>query len=314
MDVKVNGTTVVDPTDDTANIDLSSYATRTWVESKLTWSEIADKPNFAKVATTGSYNDLTDKPTIPTIPVTDVQVNGVSCLDGTIAKIEVPDSATWGNISGILSDQTDLQNALNDKANSADLAPVATSGDYEDLINKPVIPEAPVQDVQIDGVSVVESGGVANIPGVSGIAIDDNWVSITIGEETHSIPSGGGGGGSDITYDPESRTVISREVQRNHVVSCTSNYISSIALTIPAEDFVINEAPSYYEISFKNRENLSFGVTNNSGVPLTYLQFSQPKTTYNPATSSVHATIDLLFYWDGFGTIWCFVNEYPTVS
>ena len=33
-----------------------------------TYAEITGKPTFAAVATSGSYNDLTDKPTIPTVP------------------------------------------------------------------------------------------------------------------------------------------------------------------------------------------------------------------------------------------------------
>lgn len=40
----------------------------TWEEEKSasTWNEIEGKPNFAAVATSGSYNDLSNKPTIPT--------------------------------------------------------------------------------------------------------------------------------------------------------------------------------------------------------------------------------------------------------
>ena len=78
-------------------------------------------------------------------------------------------SAEWGNISGTLADQTDLKNALDEKGTyskpsggipktdlasgvqtslgladsaiqSSDLATVATTGDYDDLIDKPTIP------------------------------------------------------------------------------------------------------------------------------------------------------------------------------
>lgn len=49
-------------------------------------------------------------------------------------------SVAWGDITGTLSNQTDLNTALGAKANSADLAPVATSGSYADLTNKPTIP------------------------------------------------------------------------------------------------------------------------------------------------------------------------------
>ena len=43
----------------------------------------------------------------------------------------------WGDITGNLADQTDLNTALNAKANSSDLATVASSGSYNDLTNKP---------------------------------------------------------------------------------------------------------------------------------------------------------------------------------
>lgn len=51
-------------------------------------------------------------------------------------------SVEWGDINGTLSDQTDLQNALDDKADTSSLSTVATSGDYDDLTNKPSIPNS----------------------------------------------------------------------------------------------------------------------------------------------------------------------------
>ena len=49
------------------------------------------------------------------------------------------DSVAWGHITGSMSNQTDLTTALAAKANSADLATVATSGSYNDLSDKPDI-------------------------------------------------------------------------------------------------------------------------------------------------------------------------------
>ena len=46
----------------------------------------------------------------------------------------------WGEIEGILSNQTDLQNALDLKANASELGDVAFSNDYNDLDNLPTIP------------------------------------------------------------------------------------------------------------------------------------------------------------------------------
>ena len=65
---------------------------------------------------------------------------------------------TWGSITGTLSSQTDLQSALNLKANSSSLATVATSGAYSDLSGTPSIPaaanpSASVGLTAVDGVS-----------------------------------------------------------------------------------------------------------------------------------------------------------------
>jgi len=46
----------------------------------------------------------------------------------------------WGEIFGNLSDQTDLQDALDLKANISELGTTAFSNDYNDLANKPNIP------------------------------------------------------------------------------------------------------------------------------------------------------------------------------
>ena len=60
-----------------------------------TWSQISGKPSFATVATSGSYNDLSNKPTIPTIPSSlknpnalTISLNGTSqgAYDGSAVK------------------------------------------------------------------------------------------------------------------------------------------------------------------------------------------------------------------------------------
>lgn len=65
-----------------------------WTQADNTKDDfIKNKPTLATVATSGSYNDLTNKPTIPSVPVQDVTVNGTSVLDGTTAKVVVPTTA-----------------------------------------------------------------------------------------------------------------------------------------------------------------------------------------------------------------------------
>lgn len=107
---------------------------------------IKNKPNLAPVATSGSYNDLTDKPSAPEIPN---QVN-----------------ADWNATSGVAQ-----------ILNKPNLATVATSGQYNDLEGKPAIPPA----VTLPGVNVVDSFPDS----VSGV--QDGTVYI--------VPGSGGGGG-----------------------------------------------------------------------------------------------------------------------
>ena len=86
------------------------------------------------------YDDLTNKPTIPVVPTT---VSSFTNDAGYITGV------TWNDVtnkptlfSGSYNDLTDKPD-LTLKANVSDLAAVATSGDYEDLINTPTIPTVP---------------------------------------------------------------------------------------------------------------------------------------------------------------------------
>ena len=118
------------------------------------------------VASSGSYNDLTDKPSIPT--KTSDLTNDSGFI--TASDIQPQEQADWQEQDP--NDPSYIQN-------KPSLAAVATSGDYSDLTGTPSIPsatsdltndsgfitasEAPVQDVYVDGVSVVDSQGVAQI-------------------------------------------------------------------------------------------------------------------------------------------------------
>ena len=81
--------------------------------------------------------DLSKEGHVTTLSITDEEgTQTVQILDGEASG----GGGTWGSITGTLSNQTDLQNALDAKANSSDLATVATSGSYNDLSDKPFIP------------------------------------------------------------------------------------------------------------------------------------------------------------------------------
>lgn len=156
-----------------------------------TLTAYAKTTDLSAVATSGSYNDLSNKPTIPsayTLPnATSSTLGGVkvgsniSVSDGTISitKSNVTSAlgytppasdTTYGDAtttsSGLMSSTDKVKlNGIADNANYyihpsthpasmiSGLATVATSGSYNDLTNKPTIPEQITVDSEISSTS-----------------------------------------------------------------------------------------------------------------------------------------------------------------
>ena len=106
------------------------------------YEQLVNKPNLAPVATSGSYNDLTDTPSIPSIAglATESYVNNAvnNLVDAAPSALDtLKELATaLGNDSNF---SASISTQLGNKANTADLAAVATSGSYTDLINTPTL-------------------------------------------------------------------------------------------------------------------------------------------------------------------------------
>lgn len=124
---------------------------------------------------------------------------------GNIKINNTQTSAEWGNITGTLSSQTDLQNALNAKydasnpsgyitgINSSDvtsalgytpvnptsLSTVATSGSYNDLTNKPTIP------------SVDQTYSSSSTNAQSGVAVSQALATISVSTDNTTISKNG---------------------------------------------------------------------------------------------------------------------------
>ena len=101
---------------------------------------IKNKPTLATVATSGSYNDLVNKPTIGNATLT-VQKNSTTIdtftANATTDKIiNIPVPTKTSDITNDGSDGTSTY------VEADDLATVATSGSYNDLTNKPTIGNA----------------------------------------------------------------------------------------------------------------------------------------------------------------------------
>lgn len=179
------------PTAPTATVgtNTTQIATTAFVQTAV--GSKVDASLLATVATSGSYNDLADKPVIPgayTLPnatsstLGGVKIgNNISVTNGTISLSQTDvtsalgytppaSDTTYGDAtttsSGLMSSTDKVK--LNGIANNANyyihppthpasmisgLATVATSGSYNDLTNKPTIPEQITVDSEISSTS-----------------------------------------------------------------------------------------------------------------------------------------------------------------
>ena len=88
-------------------------------------SQILNKPVLATVATSGSYADLTNKPTIPSV---NYPVTSVNAKLGAVVLNNTDVGAAASVHSHAISDVTGLQSSLDSKASTASLSGYATTG------------------------------------------------------------------------------------------------------------------------------------------------------------------------------------------
>ena len=93
------------------------------------YNDLTDKPTLATVATSGDYNDLTDKPTLATVATS-------GSYNDLTDKPALAPVATSGDYNDLLNKPA-FSGSYNDLTDKPTLATVATSGSYNDLTDKP---------------------------------------------------------------------------------------------------------------------------------------------------------------------------------
>ena len=193
-----NGTLSVDGTSvsvyglgSAAYTSSSDYATA----AQGTLASTAVQPgNLATVATSGSYNDLINKPTIPTVNdgTLTIQANGVDVATfsanqsgNTVANLVFQAAAEWGTITGTLSDQSDLQNALNAKQDSL------TAGTGIDITSGTISVTSPVITNNATGTNAFAVGKNSQSTAEGGVAVGcgaraNSTYATAIGEDTRA--------------------------------------------------------------------------------------------------------------------------------
>ena len=163
--VYLNGSPVV-PSNKTVNIDLSSYALKSDIVGGVKWKGTvesqANLPNEGQQ--TGDMYHVND-------------TGGEYVWNGT----------AWEFVGQIVSledyySKSEVDGKLALKANDASLSTVAKSGSYNDLIDKPVIPEGVTVDQALDGSS---TNAIANKAVYDALALKldaEDVIAITTGE------------------------------------------------------------------------------------------------------------------------------------
>lgn len=176
------------------DVDIPEQVNADW-DATSGVSEILHKPNLATVATTGNYSDLQNLPSIPAAQVNSdwTATSGISEIlhkpttkrvvaGANVAITETADTfeisapsfaqepADWDATSGVqeILNKPDLSIY----AETANLATVATTGSYDDLVNKPAIPQAQVNSDWNASSGVTE---ILNKPNLSTVATTGDY-------------------------------------------------------------------------------------------------------------------------------------------
>lgn len=164
--VSVNGSEITPDANNKVNLSIPGVLQTTGTSTTEAMSQNAvtialgtkaNTSDLSTVATSGSYNDLSNKPTIPSV----VQATGSSTTD--------------------VMSQNAVTMSLSRKVDSSSLATVATSGSYSDLSNKPTIPS--VANYTVTLLSSGWTGSSApytQTVNVSGILSTDNTFAYVI--------------------------------------------------------------------------------------------------------------------------------------
>lgn len=221
--------------DDVIDSSLSSSSTHP-LQNQAIYTALASKANssdLATVAISGSYNDLSNKPTIPTV-----------------------DSALSNSSTNPVQNKV-INTALASKANSSSLATVATSGSYNDLSNKPTIPTvdsalsgSSTNPVQNKVINTALAGKIDNPSGGStGQVLKKTASGVEWANES-------GGGGGSVTVDSTLSTSSTNPVQNKVITSALNDKADSSSLASVAT------SGSYSDLS--NKPSLATVATSGS--------------------------------------------------
>jgi hypothetical protein len=142
-----------------SNNQLLKYNGTIWVNSTIAYTELTGRPTFANVATSGSYNDLSNKPSIPNdiSDMVDVDTQSTPPQTGQVLKW---DGIKWAPADDITSGGSGLNADTLDGFDSTYFL------DWNNVTNKPTYALSDLNDISL---SSSVSGQVLYYDGISWI-------------------------------------------------------------------------------------------------------------------------------------------------
>ena len=193
----------------------------------------ANTADLASVAFSGNYNDLANKPTIPT-KTSDLTNNSnfvsntsyATSSTGGVVKVGSGLSITNGVLSttgGGVADAVEWDNVLNKPTFST----VATSGSYNDLSNKPTIPT-------VNNATLTIQRNNANVGTFTANASSDKTINIAVPTTVAELSDAS-------TYVTQNN--LSTQLANKQNVLTAGNHINITDSTIKAVDYVHSDDP-----------------------------------------------------------------------
>ena len=229
---------------------------------------------LATVATSGSYDDLTNKPTIPAAQVqSDYTQSNSSAVDYIKNK---PDLSIY--------------------AQSANLATVATSGSYNDLINKPSIPAAQVQSdyTQSDNTQV---DYIKNKPDLSVYALSANLATVATSGDYDDLTDK-----PDLSIYAESSSLGTAAYINENALSIAASQVSGLATVATSGDYddlidkpTIGDATISLQLNGNALDSFTANATSNKTINIPNVMTTN--------TSQSTSNINKIFYDGGEGSV-----------
>lgn len=189
--------------------------------AKVDLSDYTKSADLSTVATSGSYNDLSDKPSIPSTTGLATE----TYVDDKIAEIDIPTVPTkvsaFTNDAGYLTEHQSL-------------IEYAKKTDIPAPYTLPTASTSTLGGVKVDGNTITIADGVISAKGGSGsteldayikdASVNGNTLTLTKKDDTQVVftPSGGSGGGNEL------QRIFPTSIDRGNIVPQNSAYIGKI--------------------------------------------------------------------------------------